>query len=165
MPLLGRLLPLAALCSLLLSAGCGEIRPIWKGTAKLEGYTMYFSEPCEYTVDLTRYTTPLQTRLELVVTYYVGTTRTSLPLFIVLEDSQHDLQEYATTVVLKENGTWLGDPEENEIDYSLTHTAVPALELKPDTYRLRIYANDEEAEKVTGVVQITARLFELEEGS
>ncbi|RMG66502.1 MAG: hypothetical protein D6722_14910 [Bacteroidetes bacterium] len=159
MPLLGRAYSTLLLLSLLSWAGCGDVRPIWKGTVSLEGYTMYFSEPCEYQVDLTRYSDTLAADLELVITYYVGTTRQDLPLFIVLENSRHDLQEYAIHIPLKENGQWLGQPEENEIDYYLTHLAVSDLRLAPDTYTMRIYANDDKTEKVYGVVSITARLF------
>jgi hypothetical protein len=127
---------------------------------------MYYSEPCEYKVDLSnRISGPLQAMLELEITYYVGTNRTNLPLFVVLEDEQHKLQEYTTTIVLKAEGEWLGIPAENEIDYTLTHIAIPKIELQPKTYTLRIYANDEEAERLSGIVEIAARFYEHIEGS
>lgn len=142
------------------SIGCGDIRPLWKGSIELKDYTMYYSEPCEYQVNLKHIGRPTPAMLELVITYYVGTTRNSLPLFVVLEDQNHKLSEFTTLVVLKAEGEWMGIPEENEIDYTLTHIAIPELILNPEEYTLRIYANDEEIESLYGVVNISARFYE-----
>ncbi|MEL6592698.1 MAG: hypothetical protein AAFQ68_21545, partial [Bacteroidota bacterium] len=57
---------------------------------------------------------------------------------------------------------WLGEPKQNEIDFSLTHIAIPELRLKPGEYTLRIYANDEAQESVYGIVNVEARLYERE---
>ncbi|MDX2247245.1 MAG: hypothetical protein SF052_10735 [Bacteroidia bacterium] len=147
---------------LLLSLGCGEIRPVWKGEIKLANYELFYSEPCEFQVNVPQIKDSLNVMLELVVTYYVGITRNNLPLFIVLEDQQHNVTEFTTNVVLKEEGEWLGMPEENEIDYTLTHVAIPEFNLNPGSYVLRLYANDDSEEKVYGVVNIEARIFEVE---
>lgn len=121
---------------------------------------MYYSEPCEYQVNLEHIGQPTSAMLELVITYYVGTTRSELPLFIVLEDKDHKLSEYTTLVVLKAEGEWMGIPETNEIDYTLTHIAIPQIELQPEEYTLRVYANDEDIESLYGIVNITARFYE-----
>ncbi|MEM7659377.1 MAG: hypothetical protein AAF399_24875 [Bacteroidota bacterium] len=152
---------LLILCSWIL-VSCGEIRPLWKGTSKLEGFTMYYSEPCEYLMDLSHLPGPVEAFLELEITYYVGTNRTNVPLFLVLENKQHDLKEHTTNVILKADGEWVGIPAENEIDYSLSHIAIPYLRLQPDEYVLRVYANDDDAERLYGIVEIAARLFETQ---
>jgi hypothetical protein len=144
---------------------CGELRPLWKGEFPLENYTLYYSEPIEFSIPLQDYLTqPVTAMLELEVVYYVGITRTSLPLFIALEDKNHEVKEYSANIVLKEDGEWLGVPRDNEIDVSLTYPIVDGLELKPEPYTLKIYSNDTEAEKVYGVVSVTARLYEQAEG-
>ncbi|MEZ4775517.1 MAG: hypothetical protein R3D00_20195 [Bacteroidia bacterium] len=147
---------------LILSLGCGEIRPVWKGEVKLANYELFYSEPCEFNVVVPPVQDSINGMLELVITYYVGITRNNLPLFIVLEDQQHNVREFTTNVILKEEGEWLGMPEENEIDYTLTHIAIPELELRAGNYTLRLYANDDSEEKVYGVVNIEARIFEVE---
>ena len=127
----------------------------------MENYTLYYSEPIEFEVPLEDYLTqPVTAMLELEVVYYVGITRSSLPLFIALEDENHVVQEYSANIVLKEEGEWLGVPRDNEIDVSLTYPVVTGLELRPETYTLKIYSDDTEAEKVYGVVAVTARLYE-----
>ncbi|MEZ4830232.1 MAG: hypothetical protein R3C61_28695 [Bacteroidia bacterium] len=147
---------------ILISLGCGEIRPVWKGEVKLENYELFYSEPCEFKVQIPPMQDTINGMLELVVTYYVGITRNNLPLFIVLEDQNHNVREFTTNVVLKEEGEWLGMPEENEIDYTLTHIAIPEVLLTSGGYTLRLYANDDSEEKVYGVVNIEARIFEVE---
>ncbi|MFK7925929.1 MAG: hypothetical protein AB8H47_28530 [Bacteroidia bacterium] len=141
---------------------CGDIKPVWKGGMNMEkqGYTLHYSEdPVEFNFDLKGTDSNQELMLELVISYYVGISRSDLPLFIVLENENHDLFEYTSEVLLKEDDTWLGIPQQNEIDYSLTHIAIPELRLKPDTYTLRIYANDEAQESIYGVVNIEARLY------
>lgn len=147
---------------LILSLGCGEIRPVWKGEVKLANYELFYSEPCEFNVVVPAAQDSINGMLELVITYYVGITRNNLPLFIVLEDQNHSVKEFTTNVILKEEGEWLGMPEENEIDYTLTHIAIPEMKLSAGTYTLRLYANDDSEEKVYGVVNIEARIFEVE---
>lgn len=153
------------LISLTLVWGCGEIRPLWKGEVKLENYELFYSEPCEFEVDIRNLQGETRVMLELAITYYVGITRNNLPLFIVFEDQEHNVNEFTTNVVLKEEGEWLGFPEENEIDYTLTHIAIPEFLVKPGLHTLKFYANDDSEEKVYGVVNIEARLFEVEPDS
>jgi len=143
-------------------SSCGDIKPVWKGDMNMEkqGYTLHYSEdPVEFEFDLKGGEADLDLMLELMISYYVGISRSELPLFIVLENENHDLFEYTSEIILKDDDTWLGIPQQNEIDYSLTHIAIPELRLKPDTYTLRIYANDEAQESIYGVVNIEARLY------
>ena len=78
--------------------GCGDIQPIWKGEQPLreKGYTLYFSEPCEFAIDLSASEVQVKTRLELAITYYVKISRTNLPLFLVIEDEEHERREFLT---------------------------------------------------------------------
>ncbi|GAB4417335.1 MAG: hypothetical protein OHK0039_27570 [Bacteroidia bacterium] len=145
-----------------LLAACGEVRPLWKGTSELKNHTVYFSEPSEYLMDLTHLEQEIEASLELTVTYYAGTSHTTLPLILIFEDSSHVIREYTTNIRLKEGGEWLGFPSEDGTSYTLSEVAIPEIALKPETYVLRIYANDEEAEKVEGILSLTARVFEVE---
>lgn len=143
-------------------SACADIKPVWMGGMNMEkqGYTLHYSEdPVEFKFDLKGIEANQELMLELVISYYVGISRSELPLFIVLENESHDLFEYTSEVILKEDDTWLGIPQQNEIDYSLTHIAIPELRLNPGTYTLRIYANDEAQESIYGVVNIEARLY------
>ena len=143
-------------------SSCGDIRPLWKGEKKLDNYELYYSEPCEFKVNLGMLQKEVNGMLELVITYYVGITRNNLPLFIVLEDEEHNVSEYTTNVLLKDEGEWMGLPEKNEIDYTLTHIAIPEIKIKPGNYTMKFYANDDKEEKVYGIVKITARFYERE---
>ena len=126
----------------------------------MENYEMYYSEPIEFDMDLTNMPSEVDAMLEFVVTYYVGITRNNLPLFIVIQDDQQNISEYTTNIVMKDEGEWLGMPEKNEIDYTLTHIAIPDIRLRPQVYKVKLYANDDDAEKVYGIVKIEARFFE-----
>ncbi len=145
--------------------GCGDIRPVWKGSMnmKKQGYTLHYSEdPVEFSLQIKDEQDDVDLMLEMVISYYVGISRDALPLFLVIEDSAHNVFEYNTEVILKEDGEWMGVPQQNEIDYSLTHIAIPELRLKAGKYTLRIYANDEAQESVYGVVNVEVRLYERE---
>ncbi|MEO1450237.1 MAG: hypothetical protein AAFV07_11965 [Bacteroidota bacterium] len=147
---------------LLLGGGCAEIRPVWKGSVKLDHYTLYYAEPLEFTIDVKELWAEKPLMLELALTYYVGMTRTNLPLFLVIEDPEHNLKEETVQIVLQESGEWLGYPEENEIDYTITHIAMKGLKLKSGQHTFRIYANDDDEEKIYGLVRVEARLFEFD---
>lgn len=151
------------LFGLLLLAGCSEIRPVWKGSVKLDHYTLYYAEPLEFSIDVKELWAEKPLMLELALTYYVGMNRTNLPLFLVIEDPTHNLKEETVQIVLQESGEWLGYPEENEIDYTITQIAMEELQLKPGLHTLRVYANDEDEEKIYGLVQVEVRLFERTE--
>jgi len=144
---------------------CGEVSPIWKGEEALseEGYTLYFSEPCEFEIDLRSLEGPLDTRLELSITYYVKIARTSLPLTLDFEDLDHNRREFNTEVLIKDEGEWLGRPVEDGVDYTITHTAIERLPMNNTLYSLKIYSNDEDFEPIEGIVKVSARLYELEE--
>ena len=145
--------------------GCGDLRPVWKDTMnmKKQGYTLHYSEdPVEFSLKIGSEQAQQSLMLELVVSYYTGISRNGLPLFLVLEDADHNVYEYTTEIILKEDGEWMGVPQQNEIDYSLTHIAIPELELNSGQYTLRIYANDEAQESIYGVVNVEARLYQRE---
>lgn len=130
---------------------------------KKQGYTLHYSEdPVEFSLQIKDEQDDVDLMLEMVISYYVGISRDALPLFLVIEDSAHNVFEYNTEVILKEDGEWMGVPQQNEIDYSLTHIAIPELRLKAGKYTLRIYANDEAQESVYGVVNVEVRLYERE---
>ncbi|MCI4668448.1 MAG: hypothetical protein MRZ79_09930 [Bacteroidia bacterium] len=145
--------------------GCGDIRPIWKGEKQLrdKGYTLYFSEPCEFSIDLNDLNVPVNARLELAITYYVKISRTNLPLYLVLEDEKHVRREFFTNVLIKDDGEWLGAPDEDNVDYTITHLAISEIELEKGIYSLKIYSDDQDFEQIEGVVKIAARLFEVSE--
>lgn len=148
-----------------LLGGCGDVRPVWKGSMnmKKQGFTLHYSEdPIEFSLSIKPEQEEMELMLEMVVSYYTGISRNGLPLFLVLEDEEHNVFEYNTEVMLKEDGQWMGIPQQNEIDYSLTHIAIPELRLKAGNYTLRIYANDEAQESVYGVVNVEVRLYERE---
>lgn len=150
---------IGAVCLCILM-GCGDIRPLWKGEAKLESLTLYFSEPIEFTVEFPDPDPPTTTMLEIAITYDQGINRTNLPLFLTLEDPSHQVQEFSTDIVLKEEGEWLGIPEENEIDYTVTHIAVKGLLLESDSqYQLKIFADDDNKEKIYGIIRLAVRLY------
>jgi len=150
---------LSGLCLLVLG-GCADIRPLWKGVQSLESLTMYFSEPVEFRIETPPGEDPLIAMLELAITYDQGINRSDLPLFLTLEAPDHQVQEFNTTIPLKREGEWLGIPEENEVDYTITHVAASHLKLAPDaTYELKLYANDEEKEKIYGVIRVVVRLY------
>ncbi len=154
---------------LILIAGCEDIRPIWKGerALKSQGYSLYFSEPCEFKMNLDFPQESLLVLMELVISYDQKIARSSIPLFLVLEDEDHQVSEFTTTVVIKKEGEWLGMPEENGLDYTISHVAIEEFLVKKGRYSLKIYANDQQSEKVSGIVRLAARLYEqekLEEG-
>lgn len=145
--------------------GCSDIVPVWSGTATLEEQTLHFTEdPLEFNVVIDEPDSLVNLRLELQVTYYQGIGRGNLPLFLILEDAQHNIIENTTDILLKSEDEWLGIQEKNEIDYTITHNAIPDISLLPGTYSLKIYANDEQAEKIFGVVRMVARFYRFEDG-
>lgn len=144
-------------------AGCGDITPVWKDMCKLNNSTLYYSEPCEFTFEVTKGNPEFHGAIELAVTYYLGISRNNLPLFLVIEDKEHNVQEFPTNIILKENSQYLGKVQDNEIDVVIIHLAVPDVTLKNGSYSLKIYSNDDKDQKIFGVVQINVRMFEAEE--
>lgn len=98
----------------------------------------------------------------MALTYYTGLGRNEIPIYMVLEDAKTNVQEFQTNIPIKSSGAWQGVPDENEIDYTITHTAIPSLTLEEGTYSLKIYANDDKEEKIYGIVRIAARLYNRE---
>ncbi|MEO0896959.1 MAG: hypothetical protein AAFY71_11205 [Bacteroidota bacterium] len=141
---------------------CGEIRPVWKEERKLDDFTLEFQTPCEFQIALENATEPVTVKLELAITYYVGISRTSLPLYLVIEDENHNIQEFTPDIQIKREGKWIGTKDENEVDYTITHEAISAITFEKGTYSLKIYSNDENSEQVDGIIKISVRLFELE---
>ncbi|MEL6251292.1 MAG: hypothetical protein AAFR87_04705 [Bacteroidota bacterium] len=151
--------------TLLFLSGCSDITPIWKGDYKLQNFTLYTNEPCQYEVEVGPEFGELDAKLELTITYYNKISRNDLPLSIFLEqDSTHEIQEFTAVIPLKEEGDWLGTPiEGKEYDLILSHDAVEKIKLAPGRYTLRIFANDIEVSsgEIEGVMQIDARLYGL----
>lgn len=146
---------------LLLMHSCGDISPVWKGAAKLDTLTLYFSEPLEFDIRFNHPEPELETMLELAITYDQGINLGSLPLFLTIEDEEtHTVREFSIEVPLREEGQWLGYPEENGVDMTVSYIAIQELTLKSDqTYQLKIFANDEESEKIYGIIEVVARLY------
>lgn len=143
---------------------CGDIRPLWKGekALKSQGYSLYFSEPCEFKMKLDFPQESMMVLMELVISYDQKIARNTIPLFLVLEDDAHEVSEFTASVTIKEQGEWLGMPEENGLDYTISHVAIEEFVVRPGEYSLKIYANDQQEEKVSGIVKIAARLYERE---
>ncbi len=143
---------------------CGDIVPIWMSYQSLEDYTLRkSSQPCEFPITIDPIGEMLNLRMEMEITYDVGIGRNNLPIRILIIDPATDktIKEVETTITLKADGEWLGIPKENEIDYTITHNAIPVLKMKPGNYLLQVYANDRKQEKIYGIVNITARLYEI----
>jgi len=143
---------------------CGDIVPTWVGEQSLEDYTLRkSSQPCVFPMIIDPIGDMLDLRMEMEITYDVGIGRNNLPLRLLIIDPAKDriIKEVETTVTLKAGGEWLGIPKENEIDYTITHNAIPHLKIKPGNYLLQVYANDRKQEKIYGIVSITARLYEV----
>ena len=142
--------------------GCGDIVPVWVGESNLEDFTLYYTEPVDFEVNVDRLAASLDLRLELEITYYQGIGRNTLPLFIVIQDKERekDVREFTVDVQLRSGDEWLGIPSSNEIDYVLTHNAIESLDLQQGLHTMKIFTNDEEEEKIYGIVKIIARLYE-----
>ncbi|MEM6804332.1 MAG: hypothetical protein AAF696_23225 [Bacteroidota bacterium] len=153
---------------LLLLSGCSDITPIWKGDHKLQNFTLYTNEPCQYKVSIGPEYEQILAKLELTITYYNKISRNDLPLSIFLEqDSSKEVQEFTVNIPLKEEGDWLGTPiEGKEYDLILSYDAVSAIKLGTGSYTLRIFADDLEVPngEIEGVMQVDARLYALLDG-
>ncbi|MEM9933230.1 MAG: hypothetical protein AAF824_06450 [Bacteroidota bacterium] len=148
---------------LLTIPSCGDIVPVWRGEIILSDYTLYYSDlPREFEIEITDQNAGQELRLEMALTYYTGLGRNEIPIYMVLEDAKTNVQEFQTNIPIKSSGAWQGVPDENEIDYTITHTAIPSLTLEEGTYSLKIYANDDKEEKIYGIVRIAARLYNRE---
>ncbi|MEL6195048.1 MAG: hypothetical protein AAFR66_23525 [Bacteroidota bacterium] len=148
---------------LLTIASCGDLVPVWRGEIILSDYTLYYSDlPREFEIDISDQNAGQELRLELELTYYTGLGRNELPIYMVLEDENTNVQEFQTDLVIKADGSWQGIPDENEIDYTITHTAIPSIILENGKYSLKLYANDDKEEKIYGIVRIAARLYNKE---
>ena len=156
----------SSLCFLFLiflcGSGCGEIVPVWVGESQLADYTLYYTEPVDFLVEVDPIEATMDLRLELEITYYQGIGRNTLPLFIVIQDKdrEKEVREFTVDVPLRTGDEWLGIPSTNEIDYVLTHNAINHLSFQQGLHTLKIFTNDEEEEKIYGIVKIVARLFE-----
>jgi hypothetical protein len=93
----------------------------------------------------------------------VGRQDLPLTLFIERKDSVEGAfpNEYPYTFSLKGEGEWLGTPNNNQVDYTLSEVVIEQITLRSGaTYSLKVYANDSRTGKLYGIVKITARLFE-----
>lgn len=148
-----------------ISSGCGDIVPVWSGEFKPDDQTLHFTEkPIEFEVIIDEEDSVVNLRLELQVTYYQGIGRENLPLFLILEDPDHNVHEYQADILLRAENEWLGIQEKNEIDYTISHNAIPDISLSPGKYSLKLFADDEKAEKIFGVLRIVARFYRYEDG-
>lgn len=148
--------------ALALLASCTDAVPVWKGQVSIENLYLKYNQPCEFEMDLGHLKDTLRSRMEIQLTYDPGINRDELPIYIVFEDDSHNLVEYPSTIFLKENNRWIGEPEPNEVDISLTQIAIPDLMVEPRKYHLKLYANDQDSAQIYGVVRVGLRLFEHE---
>lgn len=152
---------------------CSGVVPIWSGKKNLEDNTLYFSKPIEFQLEVVgeKPDVPVPLYLELDVTYYTQIGRTDLPLSFIFEkigDAKSFPIEKDKTLLLKENDTWRGKPDEYNSDYTLTEQVLTDLKLTPGRYKFKIYGNDagnpkrkdDGSEKIFGVLKIEARLYE-----
>lgn len=147
--------------------------PLWTEQVNLAGdYTLYRNVACEFEILFDHPQPDVNTRLELEVMFDVSSIgQNELPLAIFVERkdtvNKNYPTEYTLSIPLKENGKWLGKASNNQVDNSLSYTAIEELMLKSNTpYALKVYANESDA--IYGIVKIAARLYENvlpEEGS
>lgn len=156
-------------CAVLIaSTACSEIVPVWTDALDLtKDYTLYRTDlPREFEIQFDHPQPELDVRLELELTYDIsGIGRKDLPLILFLErkDSLETSfpQGFPIKIPLKEDSKWLGQAGTNEVDYVITYIVIESLLLKSGAaYSLKIYANDEQTEKIYGVVRLAARLYE-----
>ena len=143
--------------------GCGGVSPVWKGTCEelKESKTLYYQQPCEYQFSTSELLEQGPYSLEFTLTYYSQIGRSELPLFVVLEDDQHNTQEFNFSIQIKKDGRDLGTPAQNEIDLTVTHLAAERLALDQNMYFLRVFYDGErlmEAE-AEGIIALEARLY------
>jgi len=147
--------------------------PLWTEQVNLAGdYTLYRNVACEFEILFEHPQPDVNTRLELEVMFDVSSIgQNELPLAIFVERKDtvniNFPTEYTLSIPLKEDGKWLGKASNNQVDNSLSYTAIEELMLKSNTpYALKVYANESDA--IYGIVKIAARLYENvlpEEGS
>jgi hypothetical protein len=147
--------------------------PLWTEQVNLAGdYTLYRNVACEFEILFEHPQPDVNTRLELEVMFDVSSIgQNELPLAIFVERKDtvniNFPTEYTLSIPLKEDGKWLGKASNNQVDNSLSYTAIEELVLKSNTpYALKVYANESDA--IYGIVKIAARLYENvlpEEGS
>ncbi|MDP5169793.1 MAG: hypothetical protein NWR72_06085 [Bacteroidia bacterium] len=147
--------------------GCGGITPLWKGDCQelAKSKTLYYQQPCEYAISSQDLSEPGPYALELTLTYYIQIGRSELPLYLNIEDAKHDIQEFYFTIPLKKDGRDLGHLAQNEIDLTITHLAIPRLELPEESYTLRVFYDGERLmeEEAKGIIALEARLFQAAE--
>lgn len=148
---------------LLLLAACGDLIPVGVGRARIPDFTLHHEEiPCEIPLDLVFPGGARNLHLELALTYEVVINRNSLPVRMVLLDSLNEVvAHHELTIPLRVEGEWLGAPEDNEVDYTLTFNQAPIMELEPGRYDLHVYANDPSGKDIPGVVEIAARFYDV----
>ncbi len=158
---------LSLVVSTLLLAGCGGITPVYIGECKelASSKTLYYQQPCEYLLNPASFSDPGPYSLELTLTYYSKIGRTELPLYLNLEDEQHELQEYYFTIPLRKDGRDLGQPAQNEIDLTISHQAISSLDLSPGNHTLRIFYDGERLmeNEAKGIIALQVRLYPAEE--
>lgn len=148
--------------SVLLSS-CGGVSPVWKGTCEelRESKTLYYQQPCEYQFSKSELLGEGPYTLEFTLTYYSQIGRSELPLFVTLDDDQHNTQEFNITIPLKKDGRDLGTPAQNEIDLTVTHLAAERLQLDQEQYYLRVFYDGERLmeTEAEGIIALEARLY------
>lgn len=155
---------LTVLYSLSVLTGCGDLVPVWLQSNTLNDYTLENTSPCSFDVSIEKGTS-ITAWLELDITYDTGINRSRLPLKIALKEAGKDeyTAVYESIIDLKIEGEWMGIPLENEIDYMISHKAIPAITLEPQRrYILEVYSNDPESGSVYGIIKISARLYEIQ---
>ena len=124
-----------------LLGGCGEIVPIYSKIHKVPDLTLHFADqPVEFSIKTDAPEPVLQTRLELTVYCDKSTFKQeSLPLMLILEGPDLDLQEFAVSVPVMKDGEWLGEMDDNQVDVRIVHDAIELLDLQsPGKYTLKV---------------------------
>ncbi|MFK7972094.1 MAG: hypothetical protein AB8F95_17125 [Bacteroidia bacterium] len=141
---------------------CGEVVPIYSKIEKVPEYTLHFADqPIEFIIKLDAPEPVVPTRLELTIECDKSTfNRETLPLMVILEGPDHDLVEYPIEVPIIENGEWLGEMDDNQVDVKIIYEAIDLLELEsPAKYSLKVYGNDDKEEQIFGVIKLGVRLY------
>ena len=144
-------------------SACQDTIPVWRAVKELPDFTLYLADyPCELVIDLSNSSNEeFDGKLELVVTYHKNIGRREIPLFITIEDQDNKINEYYTSIPIKEFDQFIGKPDERNEQYTISHIAIPQKRFNKQSYKFKVYADTQSEEKVYGITQIEIRIYRL----
>ena len=153
-----------ATIAILLCVACSDIVPVWVNSAEIKDFSL---NPgiSPYNIPMTlEFEDAKDLWLELELTYDQGIGRNKVPLKIELHSlpSEKPIQSFDIAIPIKAENEWLGIPHANGVDYTITHQAIPKLQLSAGNYMWKIFGNNQGPEPMYGIIGLSARLYELE---